>query len=491
MRFRVPSSRASFRVRVSAIDACFALITPLVALALRDAPVLSDGSYSLYFYWACSTIFSLFAFSIFRLEHRGARYFSVDDIFDIVKAVVVAELLTASALFLFTRLEGIPRSTLFIHSLLLAASLIAVRTAAHLFEHEQRRAIGRPPETKHVIIVGSNYLSSAFIKWLETNDIEPKQVIAILDDSEEMIGRKISGVRVLGSLLKIKQMVDEFAVHGVKVDEVIVSNGESHLARPVFIELRKICHQNDIELSFLPQLLQSSLGQATESKVEASQSRQVLPFPISSYFWIKRVLDFVFALVFIVVLSPLFISLSALVLLDVGTPLLFWQRRLGQGGRGFQIYKYRTMQTPFDRLGESFPENRRLSLIGHLLRRTGLDELPQLLNVLVGDMSLVGPRPLLSQDQPADPTIRLMVRPGITGWAQVNGGKQITDEEKYRLDEWYIRNASPLLDLRILLLTCRYVFVGGPKAASRIEHGENTKSDNATPLTGGIDREVA
>jgi lipopolysaccharide/colanic/teichoic acid biosynthesis glycosyltransferase len=118
------------------------------------------------------------------------------------------------------------------------------------------------------------------------------------------------------------------------------------------------------------------------------------------------------------------------------------------------------MQSPFDRLGESLPENQRLSAIGHLLRSTGLDELPQLLNVLVGEMSLVGPRPLLPEDQPANPTIRLMVRPGITGWAQVNGGKQVTSEEKDDLDEWYIRNASPWLDLRILLLTCRYIFVG-------------------------------
>src|SRR5271165_2709851 len=111
----VPSSRAYFRFRVSALDACFALLSPLLALWVRDAQALAEGSYSLYFYWACCAIFSLLAFSIFRLEHSGLRYFSVDDIFDIAKAVVVAELLTAATLFLFTRLEGIPRSTLFIH----------------------------------------------------------------------------------------------------------------------------------------------------------------------------------------------------------------------------------------------------------------------------------------------------------------------------------------------------------------------------------------
>ena len=116
-----------------------------------------------------------------------------------------------------------------------------------------------------------------------------------------------------------------------------------------------------------------------------------------------------------------------------------WER--GPRHSGLQISNH---AGPFDRLGGSLPERRRrLSAIGHLLRKTGLDELPQLLNVLVGEMSLVGPRPLMPEDQPANPAIRLMVRPGITGWAQVNGGKRITNEEKGDLDEWYIRNASP------------------------------------------------
>ena len=465
MRPHAPSSRAYFRIRISVLDASFAIFSPLLALVLRDAPVLSD-KWSLFSYWACSTIFSLISFSIFRLEHRGARYFSVDDIFDIVKAVVVAELLTATALFSFTRLDGIPRSTLFIHALILAAALIAARTMAHLFEYERKRFHTRPIKAKYAIVVASNYLSSAFIKWLETNDIEPKQVIAILDDSEEMIGRRISGVPILGSPLKIKQTIDEFAVHGVKVDEVIVSGGESHLAKPLLTELRTICGQTDIELIFLPQLFQSTFRQAADPNIEPKGSQYEPAFPIPAYFGVKRILDFVFALVLLVSLLPLWICVSALVVLDVGTPLLFWQRRLGQGGRAFQIYKYRTMRTPFDRFGEALPETLRLSPIGRLLRKSGMDELPQLLNVLVGDMSLIGPRPLLPEDQPADPTVRLSVRPGITGWAQVNGGKQITSEDKGDLDEWYIRNASPWLDLRILLLTCRYVFVGNRASAS-------------------------
>jgi lipopolysaccharide/colanic/teichoic acid biosynthesis glycosyltransferase len=455
----VPSSRAYFRVRVSALDACFAFLSPLLALWVRDAQVLSVVSYSLYLYWACCTFFSLLAFAIFGIGHKGLRYFSVDDIFDVAKAVILAESLTAAALFSFTRLEGIPRSTFFIHALILSTALVAARTVAHI-DSAQRGAIGRPSKAKYVVVIGSNYLSTAFIKWLETNEIEPKQVIAILDDRKEVMGQKISGVQVLGDPLQLKQTVEEFSVHGVKVDEVIVSNSENQLAKPVLAELRRICLQKEIELTFLPQLFHSTFGQIAHSNIEPAELQQAPTFPIPSYFQVKRVLDFAFALLFIVSLIPIFTWVSVLVALDVGTPLLFWQRRLGQGGRGFQIYKFRTMQSPFDRLGESLPEKQRLSATGRLLRKTGLDELPQLLNVLVGEMSLVGPRPLVPEDQPADPTIRLMVRPGVTGWAQVNGGKRITSEEKGDLDEWYIRNASLMLDLRILLLTCRYVFVG-------------------------------
>ena len=295
MRPHAPSSRAYFRVRISAIDASFAILSPLVALVLRDAPILSD-SYSLYFYfyWACCTFFSLISFLIFRLEQRAARYFSVDDIFDIVKAVVVAELLTAIALFSFTRLDGIPRSTLFIHSLILAAALIAARTVAHLFEYEQKRAYRRPTKTKYVIVVASNYFSSGFIKWLETNDIEPKQVIAILDDSEEMKGRKIAGVQILGSPLEIRQTVDEFVVHGVNVDEVIVSGSENHLAKPVLAELSKTCRQMDIELTFMPQLFQSTFRQLCRSERRARSFSARAGVSSTRIFWREANLGFRF-----------------------------------------------------------------------------------------------------------------------------------------------------------------------------------------------------
>jgi lipopolysaccharide/colanic/teichoic acid biosynthesis glycosyltransferase len=144
---------------------------------------------------------------------------------------------------------------------------------------------------------------------------------------------------------------------------------------------------------------------------------------------------------------------GVLVLLDVGAPILFWQERQGWKGRSFLIYKFRTLRAPFDDNGKPALMDRWPSRIGRFLRVTRIDELPQLLNVLFGDMSLIGPRPLLPEDQPDNPSIRLAVRPGISGWAQINGGKLVTKEEKEQLDAWYVCNASLWLDLRIALMT--------------------------------------
>jgi lipopolysaccharide/colanic/teichoic acid biosynthesis glycosyltransferase len=144
---------------------------------------------------------------------------------------------------------------------------------------------------------------------------------------------------------------------------------------------------------------------------------------------------------------------ALLVVVDVGWPVLFWQQRTGHGGRELQLYKLRTLRAPFDPQGRRIPDEQRLSRVGRLLRQTRFDELPQLFNVLIGDMSLIGPRPLLPRDQPTNSRLRLAVRPGITGWAQVNGGTLLSVTEKDALDVWYIRNASLWLDLRIVWRT--------------------------------------
>jgi lipopolysaccharide/colanic/teichoic acid biosynthesis glycosyltransferase len=174
----------------------------------------------------------------------------------------------------------------------------------------------------------------------------------------------------------------------------------------------------------------------------------------------KRIVDVLGAALLIIALSPMVTLLAFIVALDIGFPVIFWQQRPGLYGRPFKLYKFRTMRAPHDKHRGRIPDDQRSSAVGKLLRRTRLDELPQLFNVLIGDMSLIGPRPLLPCDQAPEYAARLTVRPGVTGWAQVNGGRIISTSDKLVLDIWYVRYASLALDLVILLRTVKMVLFG-------------------------------
>jgi sugar transferase EpsL len=170
----------------------------------------------------------------------------------------------------------------------------------------------------------------------------------------------------------------------------------------------------------------------------------------------KRLFDFVVALTGLIVLSPLLVCLSILVWYRLGSPVLFLQNRPGFRARMFRLIKFRTMTDARDSAGHLFADAERLTPFGRWLRATSLDELPELLNVLRGDMSLVGPRPLLESylaRYSPEQGRRHDVRPGITGWSQVNGRNALSWEKKFRLDVWYVDNRTFWLDLRILVLT--------------------------------------
>ncbi len=171
---------------------------------------------------------------------------------------------------------------------------------------------------------------------------------------------------------------------------------------------------------------------------------------------LKRLFDLGFSLFTVVLLLPLFALLAVLVYIDLGSPVLFRQQRPGLHGKPFTFYKFRTMNNSTDENGQLLPGDVRLTRFGKLLRTTSLDELPQLFNVIRGDMSLIGPRPLLMEylELYTDEQMRRHeVKPGITGWAQVNGRNAITWEEKFALDLWYVDNHSFFLDIKIFFLT--------------------------------------
>jgi lipopolysaccharide/colanic/teichoic acid biosynthesis glycosyltransferase len=175
----------------------------------------------------------------------------------------------------------------------------------------------------------------------------------------------------------------------------------------------------------------------------------------------KRTLDVVLSAGGLLLLAPVLAATALAVRLAIGSPVLFRQRRPGLHGRPFTLLKFRTMRDAVDAEGNPLPDDARMTRLGHFLRSTSLDELPELWNVLRGEMSLVGPRPLLMEYLPLytpEQARRHEVRPGITGWAQVNGRNAISWEEKFRLDVWYVDHRSLRLDLKILLLTLKQVF---------------------------------
>ncbi|TLS76032.1 sugar transferase [Mariprofundus erugo] len=174
----------------------------------------------------------------------------------------------------------------------------------------------------------------------------------------------------------------------------------------------------------------------------------------------KRVFDLFIAVCALLILWPVLLLLALLVRIKLGSPVLFRQQRPGWHGKPFFIYKFRSMTDARDSSGELLPDGERLPPFGQLLRRYSLDELPQLFNVVRGDISLVGPRALLMEYLPLyspEQTRRHEVRPGITGWAQVNGRNAISWEEKFACDVWYVEHHSFRLDLKILWMTVRKV----------------------------------
>lgn len=176
----------------------------------------------------------------------------------------------------------------------------------------------------------------------------------------------------------------------------------------------------------------------------------------------NRSIDFTLTLVVAVLLMPLILLIALAVLVALGKPVLFFQERIGLNGTTFNMVKFRTMIEAVDTYGAPLRDDLRLTRFGKFLRQASLDELPELWNVLKGDMSLVGPRPLLVEYLPLyskEQARRHTVRPGITGWAQINGRNAIAWEEKFMLDTWYVDNKSLSLDLKILLMTFSKLFM--------------------------------
>src|SRR5690606_7538749 len=293
------------------------------------------------------------------------------------------------------------------------------------------------------------------------------------------VGRIVLEQPVLGVPEQLQSVLKDLELHGVTVDTIVVATRFSRLsamARQVLLDIEQA---GQIPIMYLAESMgfeehfpsaASPARSATPSRsafvLDAAQLEALAARP---YWRLKRVIDVAVALFGLIILSPVMALAALLVALDIGLPVVFTQHRPGLAGRPFRLVKLRTMGPSHDAYGNRIPDDQRLSVIGRFLRRTRLDELPQLWHVLVGDMSFIGPRPLLAVEQSPEFALRLLVRPGITGWAQVVGGRDISALDKAALDVWYVQNASLWLDAKIALRTIPLLLFGERISRAAIE----------------------
>lgn len=401
-------------------------------------------------------------------------------------AAVVAAVAGAVVLgFNFNRLDGVPRSLPVLQVLLMGAALIGIRILARVW-HDAREYVRLPESSRPfygetVLVIGSDALTDLYLRSVSRIAPDRVRVAGLLSNDPRHVGRSILRCPILGTPEELPEILRILEVHGVFVDRIVVampSDAFSPATQQTLSELEGAIAfdylHDDARFAPLATGESGRSSQRSEARCEPPlllvSDDDISSLGNRSYWRVKRAMDCIAALILLIILAPLFAIVAALVAFDVGSPVIFWQQRPGLNGRPFKLYKFRTMAPAHDASGRRLRDEDRSSWIGRFLRRTRLDELPQLVNIFVGEMSFVGPRPLLPIDQPADYSARTCVRPGLTGWAQIKGGREISAADKGALDVWYVRNASFALDVEVILSTISIVIFGETIDMAAIQH---------------------
>ena len=474
------------RVLLFGVDFFLVALASVLALFLRENFETSSDRLIAYLpHLAATLAVAALVIPLFRLNRSVWRFTAMRDYLFILGATALIVWGAVMVSFSINRLEGVPRSVPLIQALLILVLLVGARVLMRVRHAARRMPVAQFTAVEAadgfnkpaILIIGLNRLTELYLQSAQELNPGGVRVAGLVGRNERHTGRLMHRHPVLGVPEDLPDILKTLQVHGVMVDRILVTATAESLGDEAKKVLRDIEDGSDIRVEFLAQSLgfetrptSPSLAAASprEPKVERSLLEDVLAIDgeeqtrlkARGYWRLKRVLDALGALVLIVLLAPVFVIAAVLVAIDIGAPVLFWQQRPGLGGRPFKLYKFRTMGPAHDAGGRLRLDAERLSAIGRFLRRSRLDELPQLVHILVGQMSFVGPRPLLPVDQPVGAAARLLVRPGLTGWAQVKGGRLVSSADKAALDVWYVRNASFWLDVEILWRTVEMVIFG-------------------------------
>jgi lipopolysaccharide/colanic/teichoic acid biosynthesis glycosyltransferase len=469
------------------VDLCLLIIATLIAIILRDNLEFSLNrltEFSTYF--AATALCATVVLPVAGLDKSMWRFSTLADYIRVCLAVLAVSLGALLITFATNRLDGVARSLPLLQILAGTALLISARVFFRV-RHNLRRRNGpalvplQITETlpkKTVLVVGIGRLAELYLQSIEELAPGSVRIAGVLGRGDHHVGRRMGAYSVLGLPEDIADVLARLELHGVTVDSIVVASPLRSLSAKAHGALFEVANAGSISvrileesLGFVADELASADGYPSTSpssfKATATEDQSFVITPAelvtiaSRPYWLaKRLFDACMAGVLMIVLAPLILLVGLLVGFKIGFPVIFWQQRPGLGGRPFRLYKFKTMAAAHTADGRRRSDQERTPWIGGLLRRTRLDELPQLFNILRGDMSFVGPRPLLPRDQSEAFRARLLVRPGLTGWAQVVGGRAISAETKAALDIWYVRQSSFRLDFEIALRTIKMVMFG-------------------------------
>jgi lipopolysaccharide/colanic/teichoic acid biosynthesis glycosyltransferase len=465
------------RLVLSVIDLCLIGLATLCAQFLRDSfDTRLDQISNLLPYLGLTLAAAIPSLAAFGLNQSIWRLSGMPDYLSVLGAAILMVAAAVGLGFLVNRLEGVARSLPIIQAYLIVFGLVGARVAARLRHAGRGRAVAAPPPSptgpENILVVGINLVTELYLRSVAEYSAGRIKVMGLIAHKEKQTGRLLQRHRVLGSPEQIGAILGELEVHGVPIARIVVTLPAHELSSEARAALRDAEAASHVRVEFfadhicpperaVPATPAPSLpapsGSAKVRRLGSSADHGLRP---RTYWRVKRAFDVIAAVCAIVLLTPLLLLIAVLVVTESGPPTLFWQQRPGRGGRPFRLYKFRTMACPYDADGHRIADADRLSVIGRFLRRYRLDELPQLYNILIGEMSFVGPRPLLQGEQFPALDARLAVRPGLTGWAQIKGGRALSASDKAALDVWYIKNASLRIDLQILIGTLRVVLLG-------------------------------
>ncbi len=441
-------------------------------------------------YLVATGLLSVFVFFCLGFSRGSWRLAGLRHLLQLALSIVAIIIGASTVTFAYNQMDGLFRSLPILH---LMTAIIALATGRICVVIWYRRfAVMRLTNAMHsvgvaeypsAIVIGHTSFAEAYLRAILEAKRRPFAIAGIVDSGRPGSGRDILGFPLLGKAEDLELILADLETRGIIVDRLIVAARPSDMSQDVRSELQKFECADGRRVDHLFDLLGlDDTEQSGVSDPAAQTSVRTTMFPslqeqrrpmswefhqalrlslMKRSFWpCKRLIDFGLALFLLLTLSPIMALTACLVLLDVGRPIIFWQVRPGRSGYSFRLYKFRTMRPSYSRQGRRLTDEEHVSIVGSFLRRSRLDELPQLFNILLGEMLFVGPRPLLPIDQPPGFHTRLVVRPGLTGWAQVQSVRSIAAADKAALDIWYIQHASLGLDLWIALRTIPILLFG-------------------------------